>query len=555
MSKYKVEYRLQTPTGGVKLTGGRLARSFENNLSFLKGFDRDRMLYWYRVHAGRRAPGAPYACGGGHFENNLRGQTVGEFLMGACTSLLWKEDVELRETVRFLLDEISGYAEPDGFLLPIDRETFKTKEYPNYTRAWLTFGLLDAGYAGEETGFRLARGMGDSFNRSEVLPYVKDMNLGFQGILANTRLYDSPVGVSADVETAEKYYLEDWWLDQLIADDQRAIYQHPGNHPHSTLLTTLEGYFDLYRATGREKYIEAVRHALKMYEDKWQHVGGGIAMCEDDTYWPGCSWLSVGHHYNELCSTNFWVLLNQRMHRIEPDNAHYADEMENSIYNVLLGAQVEDRGFHYFNFLQKNKDWRYLDRATCCSSLGTRLCGLLPQFLYMYDAGSVYCDMYAESEAALPNGVSLRTVTDMPDGGHVRITVTKADKPFTLKTRVPRWAAADGKSYYETHEKVKAGDVFDLDLPMRFKTTLYTGGEEIPHKERWAVEYGPLLYAALGAPNPMTLKFDPKAPEKWFTPQAGQKRTLRLRGDDIHEYMAYADIMDEPFDVYPVVEA
>ena len=513
------------------------------------------MLYWYRVHAGHKAPGAPYACGSGHFENNLRGQTVGEFLMGACTSLLWKEDKELRDTVRFLLDEISGYAEPDGFLLPIDRETFKTKEYPNYTRAWLTFGLLDAGYAGEETGFRLARGMGDSFNRSEVLPYVKDMNLGFQGILANTRLYDSPVGVPADAETAEKYYLEDWWLDQLIADDQRAVYQHPGNHPHSTLLTTLEGYFDLYRATGREKYINAVRHALKMYEDKWQHVGGGIAMCEDDTFWPGCNWLSTGHHYNELCSTNFWVLLNQRMHRIEPDNAHYADEMENSIYNVLLGAQVGSRGFHYFNFLQMNKDWRYLDRATCCSSLGTRLCGLLPQFLYSYDADRVYCDMYAESEAELPNGVSLKTETDMPDGGHVRITVTAAEKPFTLKTRVPRWAAADGKSFYETHENAKAGDVFDMNFPMRFKTTLYTGGEEIPHKERWAVEYGPLLYAALGAPNPLTLKFDPHRPEDWFTPQPGQKRTLSLRGDDAHEYMAYADIADEPFDVYPIVEA
>ncbi len=554
MLKYRRPYLLNVPVSGIRLTSGRLKKAFDDNLSFLKGFDPDRMLYWYRVHAGRQAPGAPYACGDGHFENNLHGQTVGEFLMGAGTSLMWTEDPALRAEVRAVLDELTEYREPDGFLLPVDRETFRTKEYPNYTRAWLTFGLLDAGYAGEKDAFDLARGMGDAFNKSEVLPYVKDMNLGFQGILAQTRLYDSPAGIREDIATALKYYQEDWWLDQLIAGDHRAIYDHPGNHPHSTLLTSLEAYCDLYRVTGEEKYLLAVKSALKMYEDKWQHVGGGIAMCEQDEFYPGCYWLSRKHHYNELCSTNFWILLNQRMHRLEPDNAHYTDEIENSLYNMLLAAQVGDRGFHYFNYLQQNKDWRYLDRATCCASLGTRLCGLTPQFLYMYDADTVYCDIYASSEAELPNGVSLRTETGLPDSGRVRITVTGADKPFTLKLRIPRWAAPDGRSYYEKYEGAAAGDVFEKDFPFTFRTSKYTGGEEIPRKERRAVEYGPLLYAVLGAPNPLTVRFDPERPEEWFTPLDGEKRTLRMKGDDIHTWMAYCDIHDEPFDVYPVVE-
>lgn len=554
MRKYAVEYALQAPQGGVRLTGGRFKRAFDNNLSFLKGFELDRILYWFRVHGGRPAPGAPYAARDGHFENNLHGQTAGEFLMGACTSLLWQEDACLRKMVRALLAELEEYRAPDGFLLPIDRETFKTKEYPNYTRAWLTFGLLDAGYAGEAAGFRLARGMGDHFNHSEVLPYVKDLNLGFQGILANTRLYDAPVGVPEDVDVAVRYYQEDWWLDQVIAGDQRAIYAHPGNHPHSTLLTTLEGYCDLYRVTGKEKYLRAVKRALAMYEEKWQHVGGGIAMCEMDTFYPGCNWLSPSHNYNELCSTNFWVLLNQRMHRLEPDNAHYADEMENSLYNVLLAAQVGDQGYHYLNYLQRTKDWRYLDRATCCASLGTRLVGLLPQFLYTYTEDAVYCDIYADSEAALPNGVALKVETALPDAGQVRITVLKAEKPFTLKLRIPRWAADGGKSYYEAHENVETGAVFTKNFPFSFKITRYTGGEELKTHERYAVEYGPLLYGVLGAPNPLTVTFDPARPEAWLTPLAGEKRRLALKGDPCHTYMAYLDIHDEPFDVYPAVE-
>ena len=96
MQKYAVEYKLNVPKRGVTLTGGRFRRAFENNIAFLKGFDLDRMLYWYRVHQGRPAPGVPYASDAGHFENNLKGQTAGEFLMGAGASLMWREDSGLR---------------------------------------------------------------------------------------------------------------------------------------------------------------------------------------------------------------------------------------------------------------------------------------------------------------------------------------------------------------------------------------------------------------------------------------------------------------------------
>jgi len=142
----------------------------------------------------------------------------------------------------------------------------------------------------------------------------------------------------------------------------------------------------------------------------------------------------------------------------------------------------------------------------------------------------------------------------MPDEGKVTIRILKAEKPFSLKLRIPRWAVKDGKSYYKAHENVKAGDVFQLDFPFSFKVTRYTGGEEMKHLERYAVEYGPLLYGVLGAPNPLTVTFDPEKPEEWLSPLPGEKRMLALKNDDCHAYMAYLDIQDEPFDVYPAVK-
>lgn len=565
--KYQVPFVASAPVSGVRLTGGRLKKAFENNLRFLKGFDLDRILYYYRVHAGKSAPSVPYAFQSGHFEINLKGQTAGEFLMGACTALLWQEDKQLRAMADAIVAEIDACKDDDGFIMPITREEWHSKEYPNYTRAWITFGLLDTGYAGNERAFELARMMGDFFNHSDLLPYVKDMNLGFQGILANTRLYTSPVGTREDVEIAEKHYVERWWLQQLIDGNHRAIYAHPGNHPHSTLLTTLEGCFDLYRATGDRLYLDAVKAALPMYESKWQHVGGGINMCEFDAYWPGCNWLSMNHNYNELCSTNFWILLNQRLHLLEPDESHYVDEIENSLYNVLLASQVGDVGFHYLNFLEGGKDSRYLDRCTCCASLGTRLMGLLPQFLYTVSGNTVYADIYADSEAALAlDGGSVRLVmrSRMPDSGSVRLTVAESAAPFTLKLRIPRWVskpvvvslngepvltAAPG---YAVLEGVKSGDEVAFTLPMTFRVTKYTGGEELPNKDRYAVEYGPLLYAAMG-PSVVHVTWDAKHPERWLKKIPGERK-FRIKGDTAHEYWAYIDIHDEPFSVYPVVE-
>lgn len=550
--------KVQIPRGGVTLTGGRLKTLWDNNISFLKRFDLDRMLYWYRVRAGRPAPGVPYGNLGGHFEQNIRGQTAGEFLMGAATALLWKEDEKLRQMVNAVVDGIEECAEEDGYILAIPKEKFSTDEYPNYVRAWVTFGLLAAGAVGNEKAYGMARRMGDWFNTCDCLPYVKDLNLGFQGILANTELYRSPVGVEKDLQIAQKYYREEWWLDQLLNHEQRAIYKHPGDHPHSTLLTTLEAILDMYRETGEEKLLNAVKCALELYKDKWQHVGGGIVMCEADRHYPGCNFLGHTHQYNEICSTTFWMLLHQRLHLLDPEDGENFDQIEQSLYNVLVASQVEDRGIHYLALLEGSKDHRWQDVATCCASTGTRLISMLPQMLYSWTEKEIYVNLYADSEAQLGDAV-IRVQTEMPYDGQVRIELVQAKQPVDLKLRIPRWCASDvtvcgqtGKpGTYLTIPGCTAGTVIEFTLPFGWKSTLYTGAEEKPGKEMWAFEYGPLLLAA-GGRNGVTVTLEPEHPEAWL--ERISKTRFRLKSSNCQEYLVYMDIEDEPLTVYPFVE-
>ena len=60
------------------LTGGRFKKAFDNNM-LLKGFNLDRMLYWYRVHKGKPAPGVPYAASAGHLRIILKARLPANF--------------------------------------------------------------------------------------------------------------------------------------------------------------------------------------------------------------------------------------------------------------------------------------------------------------------------------------------------------------------------------------------------------------------------------------------------------------------------------------------
>lgn len=552
-----VKNKVKPIVGGVELTGGRLKEVFDNNIAFLKRFDVDRMMYWFRVAMGKPAPKAPYAFGDGHFENNLYGQTAGMFLMCAGTALLWQEDTELRNKVNLIVDEIAEFAPDDGCLIPISKDELFTKEYPNYVRAWLTFGLLAAGYSGNQTAFELVRKFGDWFNQCKKLPMVKDMNLGFQGILANTELYLSPVGVEKDLEVAQKFYREDWYLTKLKNKEHDGLYRHP-EHPHGTVLTAIEGYLDIYRATGEKYLLECAKNTLEMVEEKWLHVGGGIVMCEaqDDPHYPGCNFLSQRHSYNELCCTTFWILLNQRMALLEPDNAHYYDKIEESVYNMLVGAQVGNVGYHYLGFLEGSKDYRFADITTCCAATGSRLVSMLPQLLYTHSDDTVYINLYSDSVAQI-DGSEIEVITDMPYDGRVQIKIKKWNHKF-LKLRLPIWCKSSvtvlgctaDPGEFLTLEGVTVGQDITFTLPFSVHTTLYSGADIIPTKNRYALQYGPLLLAALRSKE-AKLVYDVSNPSL----KAICKNRFMIDNNVQTELMAYMDITDEPFTVYPVVES
>ncbi len=585
-SKNKIPDRLFTPLHGVRLGESLFAQVFQNNIGFLKRIDLDAALYWFRRRAGKEAPGEPYR---GHFEDNIKGQTAGLLLMGAGNALRWADEPDLNDLVDTIVGEIKACSEPDGYLMAVPKEQFGTLEYPHYVRIWLTYGLYAAALGGNPDALDMLRRWQDWFNACDDLPIIRYLVLAFQGVVCSPFVYNTPVGKWDDIENTVQYYQEDWRLGQFIMREKRCIEtrKQPGvePHPHGTELEALEGYLDLYRATGKHYYLRAVLNAYDMYKKDWQHVGGGIVMCEFLDAYPGCAWLSPPRSYNELCCTSFWIFLNQRLHRLFPEREDYVSEIEKSLYNVAIANQDGNEGIRYFAWLDQHKQRGGL--VHCCCGVGTRLYAMLPEFLYSVSEDTISVDIYSESEIDWQRNageVKLRTRTKMPYCGAVRIEVeTEGGAEFELRLRIPSWATGpvdvnvggevytgEPGSYLSIFRAWDSLTELSFDLPFGLRATLYTGAEQYSnlHAEppveyaRYAFEYGPLLMAVKGAAESMAvgsghtsariiLNNDPKDFKQWLTPT---ERPLHfaIQSDEGRILAPYFEIgNDERFTCYP----
>ena len=146
------------------------------------------------------------------------------------------------------------------------------------------------------------------------------------------------------------------------------------------------------------------------------------------------------------------------------------------------------------------------------------------------------------------------------------------EKPVdaVLRFRVPSWAASDmpisvnqkqvavGKpgTYQVIDRKWADGDTVEFTLPMDFRVTEYAGVDQIEGRRRYAVEYGPILLAAVGpldAKQVATIDRAPDAVKQWLKPKAGQPLHFEIEGLATHELMPYWQIDGQPFCIFPLM--
>lgn len=568
----RVSYAAEAPLTGVTLEGGVFEEALRNNISYLlDSFTVDDLLLQFRERAGKTIPPSSHIPNR-FWETDLAGSNAGRFLMGSGNVLRWIDDPELRRRFNAVIDGIQECQQPNGYVMAYPEDTMFYSERGAYTRAWLTHGLIEAGYAGSEEAFEMLRRNYDWFDECEYLPeLMRGAVQGGQGMIANTRLYLTPVGKPKDIQVIQRYFLEQNWLDALAGMDKSQIWQYPYDRPHCYLLTNLEAYLDLYIATGEKKWYDAVKAAWEMYNQHWEQPGGSISIIEYNYDPPGSN--SLTQKLGETCGSSFWTFLSQRFQLMAPDEERYIAEIEKTIYNVAMANQDGTCGIRYHTMLvgKKEKGTRI---NTCCEGQGTRLIGSIPEHIYSIAPDGVYVNLFEPSVVTWEQkGESLRLhmETKFPYEKLVELSIaTTRPKAMNLRVRVPSWATAamevrvngsvraTGRpgSYVVLDRVWSDGDTVTFLLPIGFALAEYVGIDQIPGHKRYSLTYGPLLYAAVGSGDAKLRATDPSRPESLLhllQPKPGAPLHFTVADNPGVEYMPYWQVDQEEFSCFPVV--
>lgn len=508
------------PVTGVKLKKGLLFDAFENNKNYLKKhFTLDDLRFPFRDRIGEECPRSrPLAF---FWETDLEGSNAGRFLQGAGNYLCYSEDAQLKEEMDALIREIGECADDDGYCMGFRKEDFMILERANYTRSWLTRGLLAAYRSGSEEAGRIIRRFQDWFNNYPNRRKAAELHLSYQGMIADMEMALSDLGKEEDWTKSAALYTIPTWVEELIAGDTKTIWQRPNDAAHGYELNAMISYLELYQLSGEEQYLQAVLSAWEMFKKYWIHIGGNVGICEEHdavfNYLPGSRHISADKHTGETCNNVWWLILNQKLLQLFPNEEKYAREIEESLYNVILPAQSGDLGIRYHAYLHGIKDAAYTEN-TCCEGTGAMIYGMLPALVYHLHTSDngVTVNLFADSEVTVPNGGNsyvLSMQTAFPEENSVKLTVhTDGTAEFPLRIRVPYWVSEDirleicgeetviGKaaSYVCIHRNWKDGDTVTFTLPRTMRTVRYEGVTVVNGYERYALMDGPILMAVSG---------------------------------------------------------
>lgn len=521
MSAQKVPTKEYRPMSGVILKDGLFKDLFVNNQEYLlQSFSVNDMLHTFYTRAGKPAPErdqpeVPF------WEGELEGSNAGRFLMGAGYTLCFEENEALRERLNKMVDGIAECAEADGYCMGFPKSHMGIMERINYTRTYVNRGLVAALAAGNQKAGDILRAQQHWFHDYPHKFKIMELHLPWQGMLADTDASMSAVGTEEDIRCAEMAYVKKQWLERIANGDASAIWKYPNDSAHSNELIAFFSYAQLYLLTGNQLYLQTVLSVWDMFRKYWMHEGGTIALCEEHdnshSYFPNSRPITPDMHTGEICPSVMWIMLNDVLLQLDPENEEYAAEIERSMYNAMLPAQGGSKGIRYHSFLHGRKD-QATARNTCCEGTGTQLFGILPSLVYRLhnddDGATVHLFTSAELKHSTPNGsYRIEMITNFPTEDDVALTVT-TDKPmsFPLRIRVPGWmegqmeilcgeelVATGNPGSYITIDRVWEGET---KLSFRLKHTLkalrYQGVSTVRGYERYALMDGPILMAVTG---------------------------------------------------------
>ena len=501
-------------------------------------------------------------------EQDWIGEHAGKFLHAAGNTWLYTHDARLKAIMDRIARGLIAAQEPDGYLGTYTDDKRWTS-WDVWVHKYDLIGLLTYYHVtGYEPALDAARKIGDLLCRTfGEQPGQRDIVKAGEHVgMAATSVLEPMVMLYR--YTGERRYLDFCFYITRAYDqpegpkiirslDETGSVFKTANAKAYEMMSNLVGLAELYRLTGERKFLEPVLAAWKDISTKRLYITGTTSSSEhfrDDFDLPGEEKSDVG----EGCATVTWLQLNWQLLRLTGE-AQYAQELERTVYNQLLGAQDPHNGnICYFTPLNGKKN--PTPGINCCVSSEPRGISMIPRIAWGSPENGVVVELYTPGEAQIA-GVRLKSETRFPADGAVTLTVAPAEeRRFPLFLRVPSWtrkftATAGGRKlagkpgeYLKIDRVWKSGDRVEIAMDMTVR--LLDGGKSYPNSV--AIERGPQVLALEKSLNAVPLEkaaisqhdLRLEAAAGWdgaqaYRLEAGGKQLTLVPFADAHEYRVW----------------
>ena len=448
-------------------------------------------------------------------EQDWIGEHAGKFLHAAANTYLYTGDERLKTLMDRVVRAQIATQLPDGYLgtyLDARRWTSWDVWVHKYDLIGLTAYYQVTGY---EPALDAARKIGDLLCRTfGTGPGQREIILSGEHVgMAATSVIEPMVNLYR--YTGDRKYLD--FCEYLVrswgqANGPKIVESlnatgsvfHTANAKAYEMMSNLVGLAELYRATGNPLYLKTAQIAWDDIAAHRLFVTGTTSSNEhftDDAVLPGEESANVG----EGCATVTWLQLTWQLLRLTGE-ARYAEQLEHTVYNALLGAQDPRTGdICYFTPLNGKKS--PTPGINCCVSSEPRGISMIPQLAWgsLGDGAAVLFYVPGHATVATAAGATAIDVrTNYPSDGTAVLTLTPAKAArFPLYLRVPAWttgftATAGGQTYkgapgefLTIDRQWKPGD--EIQVEMDLTTRVLPGGPSYPYNV--AILRGPQVLA------------------------------------------------------------
>ena len=394
------------------------------------------------------------------------GEQLGKWLEAAAYAALINDDQQLQDDVRGVLDRLEATQEADGYIgitNVVQRTPVRGMQL--YEWYYVLHGLLKCH---ELLHSQKALGIAVRLGRFIVKtwgvhphqfalkgPFPGNGHTGGEGTLILEPM--ALLGIAA----AEKEFitwgqetLEHWdtWCDQYpmsthtgsyklmkaVAAGEADVHEIRRNIHAHTLHMTLLGVAAMYQATGKEQYRQTVLGCVDAIAERFVFLTGGMSAGERYVQYP------YYHPNNEIevCPQHTWILLLE--HALQwTGKAKYAEEMERTMFNSLLAAQLAD-GSNWSYMTPMNGRAQEPSGPNCCNASGHRILARLPTTFYSEMDKGLMVNQWVPSVVNWTHRGShivLQQETEYPSEGSLHLTIQcDASVEFTLHLRIPSFA-------------------------------------------------------------------------------------------------------------------